>query len=139
MYGSCGECGQANCQCGYTKSRSWLKWLLLALVCCLLIAAILGIVLGLIPVYIKGKLSIFLLKFLFIYSQVIVFRFVFQTNTIEHTLVTFLLLHWQFQIMVLITQKMQLMSTWTKLSKVVLELLLPLIFSMPVLLNCSFH
>ena len=58
MYGACAQCGQVDCQCGYLgfyKSRSWLKWLLLALCCCLLVAAILGIVLGLIPVYLNGK------------------------------------------------------------------------------------
>jgi len=54
MYGGCAECGQADCQCGNYKSRSWLKWLLLALCCCLLVAAILGIVLGLIPVTLAG-------------------------------------------------------------------------------------
>ncbi len=67
MYGACGQCGQVDCQCGYLgySSRSWLKWLLLALCCCLLIAAILGIVLGLIPVYIGSKLTIPYLNFLF--------------------------------------------------------------------------
>jgi hypothetical protein len=65
MYGACPHCGQVDCQCGYFgySSRSWLKWLLLALCCCLLIAAILGIVLGLIPVYIDSKLSILCLSF----------------------------------------------------------------------------
>ncbi len=56
MYNTCGECGQADCQCGSYSSRSRCKWIVLAVCCCLLLATILGVVLGLIPVYLKGKL-----------------------------------------------------------------------------------